>query len=145
MEALVLDIHDSAPNKKLQALLSKHLPRVIGSEYHSSKTSAWRLRAQAPQWRSTGAVAREDDDSLRNDAMQSVSYCTESRQERHACDCRHLLGDENLLGLYLYVGSAKLTDVCLPAHALARASAISNRNLMALARAQAHELTGEFT
>ena len=33
----------------------------------------------------------------------------------------------------------------LPVHALARASAIRHRILMALARAQAHELAGDFT
>ena len=32
--------HAPAPNKKLQLLLSKHVPLVIGSEYRSSKTSA---------------------------------------------------------------------------------------------------------
>jgi hypothetical protein len=32
--------HASAPNKKMQSALSKHLPLVVGSEYRSSKTSA---------------------------------------------------------------------------------------------------------
>jgi hypothetical protein len=32
--------HASAPNKKMQSLLSKYIPLVVGSEYRSSKTSA---------------------------------------------------------------------------------------------------------
>ena len=47
---------------------------------------------------SSKAFACDTNNSLRHDAVQCLQYCAESRQERCARDCRHLLGNENLCG-----------------------------------------------
>ena len=84
--------HAPAPNKTLQYLLSKHLLFAIGSKKGSSMTSAChhgqvqKLSHATQTTRCTMII------------MQCLQYCAESRRERCARDCRHLLGNENLCG-----------------------------------------------
>ncbi len=65
----------------------------------------------------------------------------QDRQEYKETKSAHVVSFISAEKPFLYtvrlLGSVKLPDVCLPAHALARASAISDRNLMVLARASA--------